>query len=186
MHFLPKIDLDGSKKLIIYFKEKEEIEPRYVCDNNFHVSWYYVDKDDLSNLKELNKERTNEYYLDVIAETFRYIARLNNCKQEIFDIIQETVQQVKQSDYKLTQRVKRLSKISLDKQFKANVFRNIDSEGELWYVDVEDKNKNIIRYDIMKKPSHISKIDFYKNSEWEDNRFILLNKLGQVVATIET
>lgn len=185
MHFLPKIDLDGSSKLVIYFKEKEESEAKYVCDNNFHVSWFYVDKNDLNNLKNLNKEMLNLYYLNIIADTFRYIAKQNNCNQEILTIIEETVQRVKDSEYRLTQKIKQLSRISPDKQFKANVYRHIDSQGELWYVEIEGKNNKIKKYDIMEKPSHISKVHFYKKSQWENDKFILLNKLGQVVITIK-
>lgn len=185
MNFLPKIDLDGNDKLVIYFKEKPEFEERYVCDKDFHVSWYYVDRSDIDKLKKLDKNTLNEYYLNIIARTLKDIGQQNNCGEEVFTIIEETVQKVIKSNFELTQKINRLSKVSQDKQFKSKVYRHIDNQGEIWYVELEDNNKNIYKYDIMKKPSHISKLDFYKKSQWKNGEFILLNKLDQVVATIQ-
>lgn len=184
MFFLSKIDLDGSSKLTIYFEKRPSNKKKYVCDNYFHVSWYYVNESDIELLNSLEKSDKDEYFLNVIVKTLKSIAEINHCNQEIFEEIDVASQKVLDSGFKLKREIKKLSKISQDKRFRAKVYRNIDNQGELWYVEIEDKDGNIYRHDLMDGPSHISKVDFFKKSQWKDNRFVISNRLDYVVATV--
>ena len=189
MYFLPKIELDGSSKLTIYFKEKPKDKKKYdcFCTRHVHVSWYYVDENDILNLKKLNmdKEDLEDCYLNIIADTLKYIAKENHCEQKISTIIEETIQKVKDSEYKLTQKIKKLSRVSLDKCFRASVYRHLDSQGEIWFVEIQDKNKKVNRYDIMEKPTHISKLNVYEKSKWEEGKFLLLDRFDRVVTEVK-
>lgn len=184
MSFLSKIDLDGSSKLTIHFEEKPSNKKKYVCDNYFHVSWYYVSESDIELLNSLEKSDRDEYFLNVIVKTLKSIAQINHCNQEIFEEIDTTSKKVLDSGFKLKREIKKLSKVSQDKKFRAKVYRNIDSQGELWYAEIEDKDGNIHRHDLMSGPSYISKVDFFKKSQWEGNRFVISDRLDHVVATI--
>ena len=99
MHHLPKIILDESGKLTIYFTAKPDGEQQYMKNDYFHVSWYYAEKPCLNkrDLKNMSQEDINEYYLGVIVDTLRHIARINNRALELDDIIDETVRKVREN-----------------------------------------------------------------------------------------
>ena len=103
MHHLPKIILDESGKLTIYFTAKPDGEQQYMKNDYFHVSWYYAEKPCLNkrDLKNMSQEDINEYYLGVIVDTLRHIARINNRALELNDIIDGTARKVRGNQYEL-------------------------------------------------------------------------------------
>lgn len=187
MHYLPKIILDGSGKLTIYFTPKPDKEQQYMKNDFFHVSWYYTEKPYLSkqDMRKMNQEDINEYYLGVIVDTFKHIAQINDKDSELYDIIDETARKVRESNYEIIKKIRALSKASPNKQYRANGYRHVNDHGELYYVEIIDKNKNISRFDLMKKRSYAHVGDLYKSAVWEANRYIVSNWLGKVVATID-
>lgn len=184
MNYFPKLELDGSSKLVIYFKEKPDNEEQYMKNDFFGVSWYYVDKEKISKLKMTKKEELSEYYLEIIVEVLKAIACKNGREKALFGIIDEAATSVRESKYELFQRVKTLSKTNDDKKVKANVYRHVSSLGEMWYVEFEDGDKNISRYELMKKYSFVSKIDVFKKARWEKDTFILVDKFDKVIAKV--
>ncbi|MBQ3546097.1 MAG: hypothetical protein IJA34_14115 [Lachnospiraceae bacterium] len=74
----------------------------------------------------------------------------------------------------------------VDKKYKASVYRSINRYGEMWYVEMENRNdKSIKKYQIMKQYAHIPKTEFFKKSYWENEKFILKDRFGRIVQTIE-
>lgn len=188
MHYLPKIDLDGSSKLCILFREKKDTEQQYMQSDYFGVSIYYVDEAEIDRQRGLKKEEEEEYYLNIIVDTLKYIAKINNRDGEIFNIIDETAQKVRDNNFDLTLQIKKLSKASANRQFKANVYRHINNKGESWYVDMIDKkNKNTSRIciDLLQKPTFVSQTGVFVQSKWEENRFIVSDRFGKVAAVID-
>ena len=186
MHYLPRIDLDGSSKLTIFFKSIKENERQYMKNEFQGVSWYYVDEAEIEKYRKLKREDEEGYYLNIIAETLKTIAQIDGRPQEISDIIDKTVQTVRECGFELTLHIKKLSKTSADGQFKANVYRHISRLGESWYVEVKDKDQNITRYDInlLKKPTFISQTGVFVLSRWEGDRFVVTDRFGKVTATV--
>lgn len=185
MHYLPRIDLDGSSKLTIFFKEIKESERQYMKNEFQGVSWYYVDKAEIDRHRRLKKEEEQEYYLNIIVETLKTIARTDGRPQEISDIIDKTAQTVRDCGFELTLHIKKLSKTSADGRYRANVYRHIDRHGEDWYVEI--KEKKITRHDInlLKKPTFISQTGVFVLSRWEGERFVVTDRFGRVTATVE-
>ncbi len=184
MSCLPKIELDGSSKLVIYFKTKPDNEERYMKDDYFNVSWYYVDESQIKNLKIIKKSKLSEYYLGIIVEVLKDIAGKNGREQELFCIIDETAQKVRESNYEMLQRVKHLSIATDDKRYNANVYRHVSNLGEMWYVEFEHKDKCISKHELMKRYSFVSKIEVYKKARWENDEFILVDKFDKIMARI--
>ncbi|MBQ9990956.1 MAG: hypothetical protein IJP31_08455 [Lachnospiraceae bacterium] len=50
---------------------------KYMCSKAFEVSWYYVDEACLEEVKKLKEDERGEYYLSVLVEVLKRIARLN-------------------------------------------------------------------------------------------------------------
>lgn len=187
MHFLPKIDLDGSSKLTIYFKEKKDNERQYMKIEFEGVSWYYVDKSEIDKHRQLKREDEEEYYLNIIVDTLKTIARIDGRPEETLDIIDKTAQTVRDNNFELLLHIKKLSKTSGDGRYRANVYRHINSLGESWYVEIKDKDKNITRHciDLLKKPTSISQTGVFVLSRWEAGSFIVTDRFGRVTAAVE-
>ena len=186
MRFLPKIDLDGSSKLTIFFKRIEQREQQYMKNEFQGVSWYYVNEAEIDRYRKLKKEDEEEYYLNIIADTLKTIAQIDGRPKEILDIIDKTVQTVRECGFELTIHIKKLSKTSADGQFRANVYRHISRLGESWYVEIKERNENITRYniDLLKKPTFISQTGVFVLSRWEGDRFVVTDRFGKVTATV--
>ena len=156
--------------------------------NNFQgVSWYYVDEDEIERQRHLKREEEEEYYLTIIADTLKRIAQIDGRDDTLFKIIDETAQKVRDNNFELTLPIKKLAKFSADGKFRAYVYRHISNQGEDWYVEMKDKNKNIIRYDInlLKKPSFISQAGVFVQSKWEGKRFVISDRFERVTATVD-
>lgn len=187
MHFWPQLDLDGSSKLSILFKEKSDSEQQYEQSDFFGVSRYYVDAAEIDKQRELKKEEKGEYYLGIIVDAFKRIAQIHDRDEKIFNAIDETAQKVRDSNFELTIPIKKLSKASADGQFKANVYRQINYQGESWYVEIKEKSKDSESYniDLLKYPTFIPQTSVFEQAKWEGNCFILLDKLDRVTATVD-
>lgn len=89
--------------------------------------------------------------------------------------------------FELVIQQKKLSKVSDDRRLKAKVFRQLNFLGEIWYIEVEDKNtKYMVRYELMEQYTNIAKVDFYKKASWEGSQFVLRDRLDRETARIET
>lgn len=180
LHYLTKIDLDGSSKLVICFEEKPKDTKKYVCDTYFHVSVYYVDKDVLDRFRTLEQDMMAEYFLGILVDACSNIAHSCHRDEEVVKRIGQAADQIRENHFELVIPQKKLSKTSGDKRWKASVFRRLDSQGELWYVELEDKKANImVRHELTGQYTNISLVDFYKKAAWEGNRFVLRDRLGR-------
>lgn len=187
MHFWPKIDLDGSSKLSILFRKKKDTEQEYMQSDYFGVSIYYVDEAEIDRQRGLKRDEEEEYYLNIIVDTLKRIAQIQDRDADILNVIDETAQKVRDNNFELTLPIKKLSKSSADGQSRANVYRHISNQGESWYVEIKDKNKNLSRHniDLLKKPTFVSQTGVFEQSKWEGNRFIVLDRFGKVFAMID-
>lgn len=186
LYFFSKIDLDGNSKLVICFEEKPKDKKKYLRDEYFHVSIFYVDKDVLEQFKILEKNEFDEYFLAIIVDACSYIARMNGKDKEVMDRIEQAANMIRANKFDFIILQKKLSKVSQDKRFRAKVYRILNCLGELWYVEIEDKkSKNITRYELMDQYTNISKEDFYKKASWQDSKYILKDRLDRETAIIE-
>lgn len=189
LHYLPKVDIDGNNKLVIFFKEKPEGEPQYFSDSYFHVSSYYVDNEVLEDLNALPlsiKDR-EMFYLDVLVDVLIKICVANKKEQSNIDMIIETARKVKECEFKQEIMIKKLSKTSSNRRYRASVFKSLDYNGEMWYLDLEDKkNKSIKRFKLQKEYSFVPKQSLFYISEWVDDKFIIRDRFGRIFVEIET
>lgn len=184
MHFLPKIEIDGSSKIVIYFKDKPISEKQYMHDEYFGVSWCYVDKEKLQKINYLKNRELEEFYLDVIVEKLKEIARENDNGKNVVDYIDATAERVRKSNFELKIPIKKISKQTKDKKYKALVYRYLNSKGEMWYVDILDKEGLSTRYNILKEFTYTPKNDVFKYSYWEHDCFVLKDKFGKITSSI--
>ena len=182
MYYLSKVDLDGSTKLTIYFKDEPEGAEKYRCDKHFKVSWYYVGIESVSKLKS-GIER-DSYYLERLVVVLKEIAEINHCADSVFRSIEETAAKVREQAFQLQIPIKKLSKISKDKKYKAMVYRSLCSKGEMWQVEIVEKGGMVKKVDLLEDYTHISKEGLYFKAEWQEDSFVLLDHLGRLMAKV--
>ncbi len=185
MYYLPKIEIDGSNKIVIYFKEQPVLENQYMRDDYFCVSWCYVDKEKLEKIKYLKNRELEEFYLDVIVEELSRIARKNDKEKNVVDFIEAAAKKVRESNFELNLPIKKLSKQTTDKKYKALVYRHLSNKGEMWYVDVLSKAGLTTRYNLLKEFTYTSKSEVFKNSYWDKGCFVLKDRFGKITSSIK-
>lgn len=184
MHFLGRIDLDRSTKLVIYLKEKPQKEQVYNCDNYFRVSWYYVSSEDIKKVKACKGIERDVCYLNIITGVLKEIAQKNQCEERILERINEAAAEVINQKFNLAFQVKKLSKASKDRQYRMRIYRNLCPEGEKWSAEIKEKAKPAKTVDLMKNYAHISKAGVFFKAEWKENTYFLYDRLGNVMAAI--
>ena len=177
MHFFKKTEIDGAGKLTIYVGEKPEDKPVYFYDEKFKIAVYYVDEQTVQKRKDLKPEEWDSFYLGIIENTLTDIAKRAQNEAAI-PFILEAVENVKATGFELLIPVKKLSKQSPDRLFKANTYRLLTPQGELDYVEITDKNKETERYEISKGYTKFPLDWAVQKCEWEGSRFMLKHNLS--------
>ena len=172
MHFFKKTEIDGAGKLTIYVGKKPEEKPVYFFSDYFKISSYYVDEQTVQKRASLKAEEWDEFYTDLIEKVLIDIAKRAGNEQAIPEI-EQAISDVKSTGYKLLVPVKKLSKQSPDKMYRAVTYKYLTPKGELDYIEITDKQKVTNTYVIsdgyIKFP-----LDWYaKKCEWNGNRFII-------------
>jgi len=184
IEFLPKIDIDGSSKIVIYADKNQQDTSKYICDKYFGVSIYYLEE---NQIEELKNEQTDECMTRLVEESLIDIAKRNDVEDSIIYVIEETADKIRNLQYSTRKRITKLSKKSPCGSFRVDVYRCLSRElGESWFVEIEDKNKRLLRKQwITEVPGHLDRLDFFKKSIWEDGKFVLKDNLDKTVKCID-
>ena len=184
MHFFPKTEIDGAGKLTIHFSPKPDDKPDYQYSQFFHISIYYVSEELQTRAGTLNPDEKDGFYLDVIGNVLSDIAKRSE-KAELLPSIQNAVQEAKNTGYRLLLPIKKLSKSSSDRRYKAVTFRYLTTEGELDFVEITDSQKARHTY-VISNGVDTFPLDWYAvKCEWEKNRFIIKDRQDCVRASID-
>lgn len=179
-YFMPKLDLDGSIKLTIKFAEKPENEAIYNCDKYFRISWYYVSLDNIQR-NATGRDR-DLFYVNLLRNILKDIAKRNECDDSIIQMIDETVDKVISHEFTLVYVVKKLTKTSKDRRYKATVLRNLSQSGEKWQMEICAKDGTVLCADLSRDYTHVSKESVYYKTEWQEGQFIISERFGRVMA----
>jgi len=174
------MDLDGSIKLTIKFAEKPENEAIYNCDKYFRVSWYYVSPDNIQ--KNMTGRHRDLFYVNLLGNILKDIAKINECDDSMIQMIDETVDKVIGHEFTLVYAVKKLTKTSKDRRYKATVLRNLSQSGEKWQVKICAKDGSVLCADLSRDYTYVSKESLYHKVEWQEGQFIISERLGRVMA----
>lgn len=184
----PHLELDGNQKLTIFAtRNRMQNANKYNNYKSFHVSSYYLEEEQINTLEILEAVEAEKYILSIIEEVLIDITNKLGDNEEKRDIIRATIKEMIEQDLSLKKKSKTLSKISMGGKYKADVFRCLSRTlGESWCAEVkyDSSGKNMIKW-LTNKPDYLDRRDYFKKSRWEENKFIITNKLGVEVALIE-
>lgn len=187
MELCPKLDLDGNGKLTIFAtRNRRENAKKYNNYKEFHVSSYYLEEEQIKNLELLDLEEAENYILDIIEQVLTDIIERNSGDEEKNSIIKATVNQILEEDFSLKKKIKILSKKENKGKYNAEVFRCLDKKlGEAWCVEIHSGTSSQTRVEwLTSRPDYLDRRDYFKKSKWEDNKFVLTDRLGADIAAI--
>jgi hypothetical protein len=188
MELCPKMELDGNGKLTIFAtRNKIQNTKKYNNYKAFHVSSYYLEMEQINRLERLELEEAEKYMLNIIEEVLIDIVNVFDNSEENINIIRETIKKMNEQDLSLKKKIKTLSKTSKGGKYKADVFRCLNrTVGEAWCVELKCDNSDQTKIKWLSDiPDYLDRRDYFKKSRWEDNKFIITDKLGTEVALID-
>lgn len=184
MHFFPKTEIDGAGKLTIHFCPKPDDKDQYYFNDYFKISSYYVDENVRNRIGKLKTDKIDEFYMDIIENVLTDIAQKSG-NTKVIPIIHSAVEESKNTGYRLLIPLKKLSKQSPNRAYKAVTYRYLTSEGELDFIEISDKAKDRYRYVISNGYDKFP-LEWYANKcEWVDNRFIIKDRQDCVRAYVD-
>lgn len=185
MYFFPKdIEFDGANDFHIHFEKKPEKEQQYKYDDYFHISTYYVDEKTLHQAEDIKENEKDEFFLHVIESVLIDVATRIGKKDEFAALIVEAANHVRQNAFHIVIPIKKLSKISSNKKYKATTYREISPKGEIDYVEIKSGNE-ITTYILTEDYGFIPLENRVQKCMWKKNIFILMDNLGREFAVID-
>jgi hypothetical protein len=182
LHLFPKdIEINNSTKIAIIFGPIGD-EP--VWNSVLGVTSYYIENFDFDNFYRLNKIEQENLILEIVNNTIVNISERNGKNKDAKQKIIATKNKIKDIKFSMEIDIKKLSKTSLDKKYKINIYRILNKEsGEGWkYIKLNRKTKEIIEeHWINEIPDHRDLTDYYKKAEITSDGYILYNNLGIMV-----
>lgn len=185
----PEIELDGNRQLtILATRKRRENSKKYNNYKAFHASSYYLEEEQIKTLELLESEEAEKYILNIIEEVLIDITDMFDKTAEKNNIIKDTVKEMVEKDFSLKKKINTLSKKAKGGKYKAEVFRCLNkNSGEAWCVEIQcGSSAQTSRVEwLTNKPDYLDRRDYFKKSRWEENKFIITNKLGVEVVTID-
>ncbi|MBE5990890.1 MAG: hypothetical protein E7247_00675 [Paenibacillaceae bacterium] len=184
----PELELDGNGQLtILATRNRRQNAKKYNNYKAFHASSYYLDKEQIKTLELLESEDAEKYILNIIEEVLIDITNMSGKNEEKSNTIKATIKKMIDQDLSLRKKIKTLSKTSKGGKYKAEVFRCLNrTVGEAWCVQIKCGNSDQTKIQWLANiPDYLDRRDYFKKSRWEENKFIITNKLGAEVALVD-
>jgi hypothetical protein len=185
LQLFPKdIKINNSTKIAIVFGP---IGNEPVWNDVLGVTSYYIESFDFNNFYGLNKIEQENLILEIVNNALINISEKNGENQDVIQKIIKATNSVKDIKFNMKIDIKKLSKISLDKKYRINIYRILNKDvGEGWkYIKSNRKTKEIIEeHWINEIPDYRDLTDYYKKSEITNDGYILYDNLGVIVYKI--
>ncbi|WP_058486941.1 hypothetical protein, partial [Defluviitalea phaphyphila] len=182
LELCPRMELDGSTNLNIFHpKEKRKHEKKYVRDDYFNITTYYLEEEQMKALELLTLEEAEEYIVELLEEVLIDIVNRYDKNEEKIRIIKDTIKKMREKNFSLEKKIKKLTKVTKDRKYKAEVFRCLNKKvGEAWYVKISSSGKNKISKIkwITDKPDYLNRTRQFHKSRWEGTKFIISDDIG--------
>lgn len=177
MEFLPKIDINGSSKIVVSLGPRGDED---LFDNVLGSTNIFVESFDFKKFLSLNRRSQDIELLEELRRALIAIATKIESNDAIVEQINQTAEKVLKTNFQLETPVKKLSKTSKNKKHKINIFKVLNAEvGESWYCQDQFFPKNKIW--MHEPPGFIDRSDFFKTAELVENSYLIKNRLGKIV-----
>lgn len=180
----PKIDINGSSKIVVILGPRGDED---LFDNVLGVTNIFIEDFDFHQLLSLSRTAQDIKLLEELRQALTTIATRKGRNEKTVDIINSTAAAVLSTEFKLTTRIKNLSKTSKNKKQKVDVFRLLNAEvGEGWYCQITNQNSKTETKNWMHEiPGFIDRSDLFKSATLNEDIYQINNRLGKVVFEIQ-
>ncbi|MBD8095476.1 hypothetical protein IFT48_36345 [Pseudomonas fluorescens] len=177
MTLLPKIDINGSSKIVISLGPRNDED---LFDNVLGVTNIFMENFDFKKFTSLDRFNQDKLLLEQLRHALVVIATKKEKNSTIVDIINSTAEAVMNTHFELETLVKKLSKTSKNKQHKVNIYRVLNATvGEGWLCEVQNQIKK--KTWMHELPGFIDRSDLFKSAEINEQCYQIRNRLGNVV-----
>ncbi|WP_236216616.1 hypothetical protein [Pseudomonas rhodesiae] len=181
MTLLPKIEINGSSKIVISLGPRGAED---LFDNVLGVTNIFVEDFDFKNFISLDRASQDKTLLETLRQSLVEIATKKESNKTAIDTINLTADAVLKANFELESQIKKLSKTSKDKKHRINIYKLLNaSVGEGWYC-TEQPPKNTKTW-LHELPGFIDRSDLYKTSEISEMGYQIKNRFGKVVFKID-
>lgn len=181
------IDIDGSKTITIC-AHQNRLHPgneKYICDNYFHVSIYYLEPEEVYALNEAKQDMDSTVIGEILEHTLIDIAHRNNCSEDIIQKMESAFISIANHHFMREERIDKLSKRAKDTGLAAHIYRVLSAEvGEAWYIKITDRKGTVICQENMgTNPGYVDRLNsrLYAKAVWRKNTFMILDRFGNEV-----
>lgn len=188
MELCPQFELDGNRQLTIFAtRNRRKGAAKYNNYKSFHVSSYYLESEQIEKLEFLKDTDAERYILELIKDVLIDIVDEYDKNKDKRSVIENTTKRIMEMDFSLKKRIDKLCKKKKNGKNRAEVIRWLDKEvGEAWYVEfINEESRNTRIEWLTDKTNYLDRRDYFKKAEWEGNRFIIRDKLGEEVISID-
>lgn len=187
---LKGVDLDGSGKITICAHRNRLVPGRekYICDEKFHVSIYYLEQAEIRQIEEADKDTEPMVVLEILRNALLDIARRNQGSEDTAEKIERAFEGIISHHFVREERIDKLTKRSRSTGLTAHVYRVLSAEvGEGWYLKMTDRKGNILSQETMGGDiRYVDRLNsrLYAKSAWRGNTFVMLERFGREVFSI--
>jgi len=184
------LDLDGSGKITVCAHGDRVVpgEEPYICDQNFHVSIYYLEQPEIQALEEADEDAEPMVMWGILRKALLDIAVRSRCPAAAAERIEEAFARIAGSRFMREERIARLSKRAQNTGLSAHVYRILSAEaGEGWYLEMTDRKGTVLcRETIGGGTRYVDRLHsrLYAQSEWRGDRFVILERFGGEVFSV--
>ncbi|HIZ56280.1 hypothetical protein [Flavonifractor sp. An306] len=181
------IDIDGSRTITIC-AHQNRLRPgneKYICDNCFHVSIYYLEPEEVCALNEAKQDMDSTVIEEILEHSLMDIAHRNNCSKDIIQKMERAFIRIANRHFMREERIDKLSKRAKDTGLTAHIYRVLSAEvGEAWYIKITDRKGTVICQENMgTNPGYVDRLSsrLYAKAAWRKNTFMILDRFGNEV-----
>jgi len=176
-----KFEFERISKLNILITSSPQRDQRLIKYFHGIVEYNYTDID-FEKYFALSREEQNREILKILRETFEDVGKEAPDKKEILLRITDSIND---NNFELVRENKKLSKRTRDKKYLASVSVKVNGEGQNAFIDISDKDGNIIVHDHL-----LTNVvyDFWTklySSKWDENTFKIIDRNGSVFKQYE-
>lgn len=182
--FPRNISVNNSSKIAIEFGIRGN-EPKF--NNELGVTNWFIEEFNFNGFYLANDYEKEIILLENIKDALIDIIKNYSMNNNAIEQIINTSNKVIENKFSLEIEIKKLSKITLDKKYRINIYRVLNKEaGEGWKIVKTDRKTSMIVEEnwMINIPNYLDKTDFYKRAEINRNEYILKNYLGDIVYKI--
>ena len=179
-----KFNVLDMKKLNIIIT-RDDIPNKYAAQKFIvhydGIGLYYHPNFDFKHYFSISSGERSKVILNILRETINYILKDDEEKR---DYLLSICDKIEENNFQLRTISKKYSKWHKSRKYKANVIFQVDPDGQNAFVELIDKDDNVIKNEHI-VTNHFDEYNLYlSKTKWVENDFIVYSRDGEIFKQI--